>query len=292
MRLGHLSDQPRVVRILGVAVHGERVLWPEDKVSQALCSGPNHREDTLEQPALPAAGGSGHDVARELHAVVRAECDGGPKPCRVVAPAERRAVRHPVLGPEQERAAGARVIPTLWNDESDESRYNRTLLPKLRAAFSNPVPLIGQLVGFAVDHDLDGWNLDFELGASEVVVQQDAVELVRFVDLFATSRARHQRGAVGASLSTRWPRREEACRTPRRSPAPHRPTVKARTRRVALQRCGLSHHNLDLVAACVAELHVRDVVKKVKTRRYRATCSCHDVHIHSVNFTQTVSHSV
>lgn len=89
------------------------------------------------------------------------------------------------------RAAGVRVIPTLWNDESDESRYNRTLLPKLRAAFSNPVPLIGQLVGFAVDHDLDGWNLDFELGASEVVVEQDAVELVRFVDLLATSLARH-----------------------------------------------------------------------------------------------------
>eukprot|EP01050_Picozoa_sp_SAG11_P008773 SAG11_NODE_788_length_7169_cov_1.889109_6_plen_401_part_00 len=89
------------------------------------------------------------------------------------------------------RAAGVRVIPTLWNDESDESRYNRTLLPKLRAAFANAAPLIEQLVGLAVDHDLDGWNLDFELGASEEVAERDGAELVHFVDLLATSLAQH-----------------------------------------------------------------------------------------------------
>ena len=83
------------------------------------------------------------------------------------------------------RAAGVRVLPTLWNDESDESRYNHTLLPKLRALFADPAPLIGRLVQLAMAYDLDGWSLDFELGASEVVTAHDGDGLVHFVDELA-----------------------------------------------------------------------------------------------------------
>jgi hypothetical protein len=60
------------------------------------------------------------------------------------------------------RAAGVRVVPTLGNDESNESPgpygFHGSLLPKLRALFKNPQPLIGQLVDLATEHDLDGWD--------------------------------------------------------------------------------------------------------------------------------------
>ena len=100
------------------------------------------------------------------------------------------------------RAAGVRVLPTLWNDESDEARYHHTLLPKLRAMFADPMPVIATLTSLATTYDLDGWNLDFELGASEVVTQQDGVNLAIFVDKLAAQLDQHGGKTLSLSLGT------------------------------------------------------------------------------------------
>jgi hypothetical protein len=58
------------------------------------------------------------------------------------------------------KAGGTRVLPILYNDESGQ----KTLLAKLRRLFASPSAqqrLISQMIQLAVDHDLDGWNLDF-----------------------------------------------------------------------------------------------------------------------------------
>ena len=58
------------------------------------------------------------------------------------------------------KAGGTRVLPILYNDESGQ----KTLLTKLRRLFASPPAqqqLITQMIQLAVDHDLDGWNLDF-----------------------------------------------------------------------------------------------------------------------------------
>lgn len=58
------------------------------------------------------------------------------------------------------KSGGTRVLPILYNDESGQ----KTLLAKLRRLFASPSAqqrLISQMIQLAVDHDLDGWNLDF-----------------------------------------------------------------------------------------------------------------------------------
>lgn len=88
------------------------------------------------------------------------------------------------------KAAGTRVLPILYNDESGQ----KTLLSKLRRLFASPSAqkqLIGQMVQLAVSHDLDGWNLDFE--TDEPVTAQDAASLASFVDNLANALHAHQK---------------------------------------------------------------------------------------------------
>ena len=88
------------------------------------------------------------------------------------------------------RSKGVRVLPIIYNDES----YGITLLPKLRALFAAPEPFIANLTRLAEEHDLDGFNLDFEIGVRcptckgpENATREDARQLGRFIDKLATS---------------------------------------------------------------------------------------------------------
>lgn len=87
------------------------------------------------------------------------------------------------------RASGVRVLPTVYNDESHNDPP--TLLPKLRALFASPGPVVSHLVALAVDSDLDGWNLDFELAPGENVTEADGVALARFIDVLGGALAAH-----------------------------------------------------------------------------------------------------
>ena len=62
------------------------------------------------------------------------------------------------------RQGGVRVLPTIWNDASG-MKY--ALLPMFLQLASSPDAFIAQAVAVAVAEDLDGWNVDFELGAQD-----------------------------------------------------------------------------------------------------------------------------
>eukprot|EP00658_Telonema_sp_P-2_P054648 TRINITY_DN43476_c0_g1_i1.p1 TRINITY_DN43476_c0_g1~~TRINITY_DN43476_c0_g1_i1.p1 ORF type:complete len:292 (+),score=61.55 TRINITY_DN43476_c0_g1_i1:132-1007(+) len=85
------------------------------------------------------------------------------------------------------RSNGVRVLPIIYNDESSAT----TLLPKLRSLFAAPSRFVQELVSEAIAHDLDGWNLDFELGATEKVTAADGMALAKFVDLLGNELAAH-----------------------------------------------------------------------------------------------------
>eukprot|EP00947_MAST-08B_sp_MAST-8B-sp1_P001120 g1120.t1 len=87
------------------------------------------------------------------------------------------------------RAAGLRVQPTLFNNEAGQA----SLPPKLRTLFAAPQTFIAAAVKLCVDHDLDGWNLDFETGKN-TVTPPDAAALADFVGKLGT--ALHARGKV------------------------------------------------------------------------------------------------
>jgi hypothetical protein len=65
---------------------------------------------------------------------------------------------------KQLRAGGVRIIPTIWNDAGG---WNSALLPKFLQLAAAPDAFIAQAVALAVDEDLDGWNVDFEMGAAD-----------------------------------------------------------------------------------------------------------------------------
>ena len=60
------------------------------------------------------------------------------------------------------RAGGVRVVPTIWNDAGG---MHTALLPKFLQLAAAPDAFIASAVSLAVAEDLDGWNVDFELGA-------------------------------------------------------------------------------------------------------------------------------
>ena len=62
------------------------------------------------------------------------------------------------------RAGGVRVLPTIWNDAGG---MHTALLPKFMQLAAAPGPFIARAVALAVTEDLDGWNVDFELGAAD-----------------------------------------------------------------------------------------------------------------------------
>lgn len=97
------------------------------------------------------------------------------------------------------RAKGVRVLPVIYNDESHNDPP--TLLPKLRSLFASPEPVVSELVALAVDNDLDGWNLDFELAPSENVTEADGLALANFIDLLAQGLEPHGK-TVSIDVST------------------------------------------------------------------------------------------
>lgn len=62
------------------------------------------------------------------------------------------------------RAGGVRVMPTIWNDAGG---MHTELLPKFLQLAAAPDAFIADAVTLAVAEDLDGWNVDFELGAED-----------------------------------------------------------------------------------------------------------------------------
>ena len=62
------------------------------------------------------------------------------------------------------RAGGVRVVPTIWNDAGG---MHTTVLPKLLQLAAMPDAFIARAVALSVANDLDGWNVDFELGAAD-----------------------------------------------------------------------------------------------------------------------------
>ena len=62
------------------------------------------------------------------------------------------------------RAGGVRVVPTIWNDAGG---MHTALLPKFLQLAAAPDGFIAEAVALAEAEDLDGWNVDFELGAAD-----------------------------------------------------------------------------------------------------------------------------
>ena len=62
------------------------------------------------------------------------------------------------------RAGGVRVVPTIWNDAGG---MHTTVIPKFLELAAAPDAFIASAVALAVAEDLDGWNVDFELGAAD-----------------------------------------------------------------------------------------------------------------------------
>jgi hypothetical protein len=62
------------------------------------------------------------------------------------------------------RAGGVQVLPTIWNDAGG---MHTTVIPKFLQLAASPDAFISQAVALAVAEDLDGWNVDFELGAAD-----------------------------------------------------------------------------------------------------------------------------
>lgn len=93
------------------------------------------------------------------------------------------------------RAGGVKVMPTIYNDANG---MHTALLPRFRRLAANPGPFITQAVDLAVEGDLRGWNIDFEIGAADYANATSVAEagalLAAFVDRFA--QALHKHGKV------------------------------------------------------------------------------------------------
>ena len=103
---------------------------------------------------------------------------------------------------------GVRVLPTIYNDANG---YNTTLLPQFMAMASDPDGFIEQAVSLAVEHDLEGWNIDFEIGQKDrgnaTVIAEAGELLVTFVDRFARALQAHGKVLsldVATADSTWW----------------------------------------------------------------------------------------
>ena len=99
------------------------------------------------------------------------------------------------------RAGGVRVVPTIFNDAGG---MHTTLLPRFLQLAAAPDAFIASAVALAVAEDLDGWNVDMELGAGDWAagdcrlvwpdprwgprcekIQQAAALFAKFLDQFA-----------------------------------------------------------------------------------------------------------
>ena len=84
------------------------------------------------------------------------------------------------------RHVGVKVLPTIYNDANG---YGYALLPRFMAMAANPDSFIEQAVSLAVAGDLEGWNLDLEIGQKDrgnmSTVAEAGKLLVTFVDKFA-----------------------------------------------------------------------------------------------------------
>ena len=98
------------------------------------------------------------------------------------------------------RAGGVRVLPTqLPTIYNDANGMHSELLPKLLKLAASPDTFIKQAVNLAVAEDLDGWNVDFEIGAADwnstvTTVPLGAQLLAKFLDTFA--QALHAKGKL------------------------------------------------------------------------------------------------
>ena len=113
----------------------------------------------------------------------------------------------------QLRAAGVRVMPTIYNPGTDCTGSNKFILPYFLKMAAAPAAFIKQAVDLAVGEDLDGWSVDFELGPADwntppgTTQNVTAAVLARFVDQLAL--ALHAEGkvlslAVGTCCSEWW----------------------------------------------------------------------------------------
>ena len=64
----------------------------------------------------------------------------------------------------QLRAAGVRVLPTIYNDANG---LHESLLPRFAKLVAAPEGFIADAVAMAEAEGLDGWNIDFEIGAAD-----------------------------------------------------------------------------------------------------------------------------
>ena len=96
---------------------------------------------------------------------------------------------------KQLRAGGVKVLPTIYNDANG---MHTALLPKFMQLAATPDVFIAKAVRLAVESDLEGWNIDFEISAADqanaTLVAEAGALLPPFVDRFA--RALHAHGKV------------------------------------------------------------------------------------------------
>ena len=128
-------------------------------------------------------------------------------------PLAHGAVHTPRSVFQQLRAAGVRVLPTIYNPGTDCIGSNKFILPYFLKMAAAPAAFIKQVVDLAVAEDLDGWSVDFELGPADwntpprPTQNVTAAVLARFVDQLAL--ALHAEGkvlslAVGTCCSEWW----------------------------------------------------------------------------------------
>ena len=114
---------------------------------------------------------------------------------------------------QQLRAGGVRVMPTIYNPGTDCAGVNKFILPYFLKMAAAPDAFIKQVVDLAVEEDLDGWSVDFELGPADWNTKPGPTQnvtgaiLARFVDRLA--QALHAKGkvlslAVGTCCSEWW----------------------------------------------------------------------------------------
>lgn len=117
----------------------------------------------------------------------------------VERPLSPSALHTPAAVFHQLRAAGVRVLPTIFNGASG---YRTSMLPLFNALVATPAvqaAFIDHAVSLAVSEGLDGWSIDFELGSADwahgwLAVEAAGRQLASLVDAFAT--ALHARGKV------------------------------------------------------------------------------------------------
>ena len=104
-------------------------------------------------------------------------------------------------------------MPTIYNPGTDCAGVNKFILPYFLKMAAAPDAFIKQVVDLAVEEDLDGWSVDFELGPADWNTKPGPTQnvtgaiLARFVDRLA--QALHAKGkvlslAVGTCCSEWW----------------------------------------------------------------------------------------